>query len=114
MKKALVILTTMSLSAGAFAAMSTAEKETTIATDAYQSQQQAYDAGFKLVDQLNQLPAEKLAQELNIFDAQIATESLKVTDAEVKVEPFAPKEGQIQYRALVDVDYQYTVREGQS
>ncbi|XAW87906.1 DUF3316 domain-containing protein [Vibrio sp. CDRSL-10 TSBA] len=114
MKKALVILTTMSLSAGAFAAISTAEKETTIATGAYQSQQLAYDAGFQMVDHLNQLPGDELAQELNIFDAQIATESLKVTDAEVKVEPFAPKDGHVQYRALVDVDYQYTVREGQS
>lgn len=44
MKKALVILTTMTLSAGAFASMGTTQQETTLTTDAYASKQQAYDA----------------------------------------------------------------------
>ncbi|ELV8684120.1 DUF3316 domain-containing protein [Vibrio fluvialis] len=114
MKKALVILTTMTLSAGAFASIGTTQQETTLTTDAYASKQQAYDAGFAKVSELKKMPSNELANELNVFDTKLVQNSMKVKDAEVKVEPFAKPDGQVQYRAVVDVDYQYTVRESKN
>ncbi|MBY8086213.1 DUF3316 domain-containing protein [Vibrio fluvialis] len=114
MKKALVILTTMTLSAGAFASMGTTQQETTLTTDAYASKQQAYDAGFAKVNELKKMPSNELANELNVFDTKLVQNSMKVKDAEVKIEPFAKPDGQVQYRAVVDVDYQYTVRESKN
>ncbi|MBO0213516.1 DUF3316 domain-containing protein [Vibrio sp. Vb2880] len=114
MKKALVILTTMTLSAGAWASIGTTEHETTLTTHAYASEQQAYDAGFAKVDALKKMPSNELANALNVYDAKLVQNTLKVSDAEVKVESFAKQDGQVQYRAVVDVDYQYTVREGKN
>ncbi|QXC56113.1 DUF3316 domain-containing protein [Vibrio mimicus] len=111
MKKIIIAVTALTLSAGAFASINTNHKARSINAGVYTNQEQAYVAGFKRIQQLQDLPSNKLANELSVWQHHIVPQSVKIDGTEVIVQPFAKQSGIIEYRSIVKVDYQYKIRE---
>ncbi|HGE6132687.1 TPA: DUF3316 domain-containing protein [Vibrio cholerae] len=111
MKKIILTVTALTLSAGAFASIDTNHKARSINAGVYASQEQAYAAGFKKIEQLQALPSNKLANELSVWQNSVVPKSVKIDDTEVVVQSFAKQPGVVEYRSIVKVDYQYKTRE---
>lgn len=111
MKKVMILATALTISTTAFASIRTSNSETSFKTEVFATQQQAYNAGFDLVEQFQNMSPNQLAHKLPIHETSLNGQSVKVNDMEVRVEPFAKQPGQVQYRAIVDVDYQFQYRE---
>ncbi|EGR0597162.1 DUF3316 domain-containing protein [Vibrio cholerae] len=111
MKKIILAVTALTLSAGAFASIDTNHKARSINAGVYASQEQAYAAGFKKIEQLQALPSNKLANELSVWQNSVVPKSVKIDDTEVVVQSFAKQPGVVEYRSIVKVDYQYKTRE---
>lgn len=111
MKKIILAVTALTLSAGAFASIDTNHKARSINAGVYASQEQAYAAGFKKIEQLQALPSNKLANELSVWQNSVVPKSVKIDDTEVVVQSFAKQPGIVEYRSIVKVDYQYKTRE---
>ncbi|EGR2024287.1 TPA: DUF3316 domain-containing protein [Vibrio cholerae] len=111
MKKIILAVTALTLSAGAFASIDTNHKARSINAGVYASQEQAYAAGFKKIEQLQALPSNKLANELSVWQNRVVPKSVKIDGTEVVVQSFAKQPGVVEYRSIVKVDYQYKTRE---
>ncbi|EMQ54690.1 DUF3316 domain-containing protein [Vibrio cholerae] len=111
MKKIILAVTALTLSAGAFASIDTNHKARSINAGVYASQEQAYAAGFKKIEQLQALPSNKLADELSVWQNSVVPKSVKIDGTEVVVQSFAKQPGVVEYRSIVKVDYQYKTRE---
>ncbi|GIB75839.1 DUF3316 domain-containing protein [Vibrio cholerae] len=111
MKKIILAVTALTLSAGAFASIDTNHKARSISAGVYASQEQAYAAGFKKIEQLQALPSNKLANELSVWQNSVVPKSVKIDGTEVVVQSFAKQPGVVEYRSIVKVDYQYKTRE---
>ncbi|EJL6844152.1 hypothetical protein VCSRO184_1184 [Vibrio cholerae] len=111
MKKIILAVTALTLSAGAFASIDTNHKARSINAGVYASQEQAYAAGFKKIEQLQALPSNKLANELSVWPNSVVPKSVKIDGTEVVVQSFAKQPGVVEYRSIVKVDYQYKTRE---
>lgn len=107
MKKVIVIATALMVSSTAFAATQTVNTGKEIKSQGFATQEQAYDAGYTIMDDLNQMTANELKGEFNVFDRKLVQNSVQVKDMEVVVEEFAKSRNDIQYRAVVDVNYSY-------
>lgn len=114
MKKVIVLTTALMVSSTAFAAINTQSSETTVKTDAFATQEQAYNAGYDLMDEFKAMPTNQLMQELPIHENNVQRPSVKVTETKVTIEEFAKERGKVQYRAVVEVDYQYKYRESRN
>ncbi|TXY27876.1 DUF3316 domain-containing protein [Vibrio mimicus] len=111
MKKIILGLTALTLSAGTFAGIETNHKERSLTAGVYDTQDQAYAAGFKKIEQLQTLPENQLANELSVWEGSVLPRKLAIDDTEVVVQSFSKQPGVVQYRSIVNVDYQYQVRE---
>ncbi|MCW8333303.1 DUF3316 domain-containing protein [Vibrio paucivorans] len=111
MKKAILLASALVISSTAFAGVNSKSSETTVKTDAFATQEQAYNAGYDLMDEYKAMPSHQLRAKLPINENSVKTSSVEVTDGKVTVEEFSPARGEIQYRAVVEVDYQYKYRE---
>ncbi|EKF9984867.1 DUF3316 domain-containing protein [Vibrio cholerae] len=111
MKKIILAVTALTLSSGAFASIDTNHKARSINAGVYASQEQAYAAGFKKIEQLQALPSNKLANELSVWQNSVVPKSVKIDGTEVVVQSFAKQPGVVEYRSIVKVDYQYKTRE---
>ena len=98
--KKLAVMVAALVSTSAFAV------NTQLETEAFQTQEQAYDAGFEFVEQINEMDYHQLAPLLKVYGVS-DNDSVVVNDIEVKVESFAKEKGVIQYRAILDVDFDY-------
>ncbi|RKF22179.1 DUF3316 domain-containing protein [Alginatibacterium sediminis] len=105
MKKLIVIAATILLSGSALATTVNASKA--VLTQGYTSQAQAYEAGFDVIDQYQELSAVELSKALNMNMLGVDQYSFEYAGAEVKIEEFAQVRDELQYRAVVDVNYQY-------
>jgi len=110
MKNAIVIATSLLLSTTAFAATHNQTGFTHIDKEGYQTREQAYSAGFDVVDTLNQMTSREQAFKLGLMQVDLVNNSVGVDEMEVVVEEYAPQRGQIAYRARVNIDYHYTER----
>lgn len=99
MKKLIVLATALIVSSATYAA----NGERHVYTEGYQSKAQAYDAGFDVLEEYQSMTDYKLGSKLMISDASIAN----LTGGSVMVEEFATNRNVIQYRAIVELDYQY-------
>ncbi|MCK6264534.1 DUF3316 domain-containing protein [Vibrio sp. ZSDE26] len=114
MKNAILFTIAMMVSSTTFAGVNTRTSEASLKTGAYATPEQAYSAGYDLMDQFNEMPTNQLLKELPINENNVQYPSVKVTGSKVTVEEFSKKRGEIQYRAVVEVDYQYKYRESRN
>ncbi|MGF1718679.1 DUF3316 domain-containing protein [Vibrio kyushuensis] len=114
MKKEILLIATLMVSSTSFAAVNTQASEAKFKTDAFETQEQAYYAGYDLMDEFKAMPTNQLMQELPIYENNVQRPTVKVTNTKVTIEEFSEERGKIQYRAVVEVDYQYKYRESRN
>ncbi|TXR51921.1 DUF3316 domain-containing protein [Reinekea thalattae] len=96
-------------STAAFANFEAATDSEVIYTDAFSSESAAYNAGFAVIDQLSDASQSELRTELHAYGADIR--DLNVENTTVHVQKFATAPDNIQYRAVIDVDYSFQERQ---
>jgi hypothetical protein len=111
MKKAIALATGLLMTTSAFAATVSHDENTTLNAGTFASKAAAYDAGFDLTESLQTLTPAKLARELPNTWAYSSVRDVRIDDAKVIVEPVASTRGEIQYRAIVDLDYHFSAHE---
>ncbi|EEX93858.1 acyl-CoA synthetase [Vibrio orientalis CIP 102891 = ATCC 33934] len=109
--KKVVILASLLMSASVFASTNTETSNTSFTTDAYATKQQAYDAAFDLMDEMKAMNSTELQTALPIHENSVVYPSVKLDEMTVHVKEFANNKGDIQYKAVLNVDYQYKYRE---
>ncbi|KHT51580.1 DUF3316 domain-containing protein [Vibrio sinaloensis] len=109
--KKIILLASLVLSTSVFAATSTVQSERTFTTDSYASKEQAYQAGFGLVEEFKQMSQNELENKLVTGPNDAIYQSIIVNDMNVAVKEFGTIDGKIEYKAVVDIDYQYKHRE---
>lgn len=110
MKKLLTIAATgLVLSTSVFAGYNTVQNETEILSKGYTTQTQAYEAGFDIVDDLQSASNSQLKFQLPTTGD--SSEKVAIQDVEVSIEEYSANRGEVQYRAIVDVEYTYTIHE---
>ncbi|MBW3698200.1 DUF3316 domain-containing protein [Vibrio sp. T187] len=111
MKKALILTSALVLSSTAFAATQTQTTATTLKSDGYATQAEAFEAGFDMMDQLNEKSSYELSKSLPVMSQFSGVKNVTIEGMEVTVEKFAIDRDTIQYRAILDVDYEYKYNE---
>nr|WP_158163076.1 DUF3316 domain-containing protein [Vibrio mimicus] len=111
MRKIILGLAALTLSASVFASMDTSYEARTLEAGVYATQDQAYAAGVKKTEQLQTLPTKTLANELSVWGSKVLPQTLKIDDTEVLVESVSAKAGDTQYRSMVKVNYHYQTRD---
>ncbi|USD67764.1 DUF3316 domain-containing protein [Vibrio sp. SCSIO 43136] len=108
-KLALTIAAIMSTSAFATTLHTSSTSELSI--DGYKTQEQAYNAGFDLADNLKNQSHNQLMSNLRIISDNVEYNSIEIKDVEVQVESYAKAKGEISYRAVLEVNYDYNQRD---
>lgn len=111
MKKALVMIGILAMSSPVFAATQTKQLERTLQTEVFNTEAKAQQAGFKLIHELRESSSEELSFKLGIIEPTVVHNSVKINNSELKIESIYVEPEKASYRGLVDVDYQYDVRE---
>ncbi|MCG9545986.1 uncharacterized protein DUF3316 [Vibrio crassostreae] len=114
MKKLIILASTLVLSTTAFAATKTTIQETTLKSDTFVTEAEAYDAGTNLMDELSAKTPFELSRELPQFQQTTKYDSFKIDDANMEVKKITNMNGDVHYQANVKVDYRYTYKDGRS
>jgi len=107
MKKLMTLVSALLISSSVFASSQVVHSDKNFNTDAFAGKSAAYEAGFAYLDNLNNLSETQLKHKLLVI-SQSAAHDVKINESKVSVEEFAEVRGQIAYRAVIDVDYQFT------
>jgi opacity protein-like surface antigen len=111
MKKLLMIITaSVLLSSASFASTVTQESHKSFSTATYQSKAEAYDAGFKMVENFNTMTNQELYKTFSLNGERFVSD-ININGTKVTVDEFATSPGEINYKANVDVDYDYNTYE---
>ncbi|MBR9872880.1 DUF3316 domain-containing protein [Vibrio sp. J1-1] len=110
--KALITIVCMFFAFTASAGERIVQNNKTLYSDTFASKQEAIDAGFNMYDALANANDNQLRWKLNPSGQTVIGSSMHVESAKVRVEEIPVSRGTIQYRAVVDVDFNYKVREG--
>lgn len=114
MKKLIAIAaTTLLVSSTAIAGTQTVYRDTHIVTDGFATEAEALNAGHDIVEHVNHLSQAELRAELPTF-ADSMVRGVEVDDAEITIEEFSKSRGEVQYRAVVEVEYHYRAHESNS
>ena len=111
MRKALALITMMVVSGSVLAATQTKQSETTLQTEVFNSEQKAQQAGFKIIHDLRELSSEELTFKLGVVEPLVVPDSVKINNSELKVESIMVEPDKTSYRGLVNVDYQYDIKD---
>ncbi|WP_159650517.1 DUF3316 domain-containing protein [Vibrio atypicus] len=109
--KKIILLASLVMSTSVFAAIQTTMSNRTFETESYATKQQAYEAGMTLMEEFKTMPQEELKYKLVTGNQNVINPSIEVTDMNVVVGEYGNSQGQLQYKAIVDVDYQYKYRD---
>ncbi len=105
MKKLIITAAGLLLTTSAFAS-NTIDSNATFKTDAYQSKAEAYQAGFELADSFKAMNQGELKFQLPV-QSYSRVSNIGINDSEVTIQEFANNSGNIEYHAIVDLDYQF-------
>ncbi|WP_435236985.1 DUF3316 domain-containing protein [Psychromonas sp. PT13] len=110
MKKLIAITAGILLSSSVLASTTTLHRNANIESANFATKAEAINAGFDIVDDLSALNKNELRKELPVFTTGFAR-NLSVNDTEVKTQEFALDRGEIQYRAIVKVNYSFDTQD---
>lgn len=96
------IAATLLISSATFAGVGSA----TLYTDSYSSASAAYEAGFDIIDNLSQASQGELKQALKTYNEGVV-HNIEIDETKVKVEEVAVARDVFEYRAMIDVDYEF-------
>lgn len=106
MKKIIALTAGLLVASSAFASTHTSYSETTKVSPSFETKSEALQAGFDIADAIQDMSAHELRSELPTF-AYTGVNKIAVDETQVAVEEFAVTRGNIQYRAIVDVNYHF-------
>jgi len=113
MKKLLTIAAaSILLSSTAFASTVIEESNSHFSTGTYQTKADAYNAGFDIVDNLKTMTNGELRKELSLYDEGFARD-ITINSSKVTVSEYSNAPGEVNYKALVNVDYNYKANESE-
>ncbi len=104
MKNTLIIAAGLLLTSSSFAY--TINDQATVDTGTYATESAAYAAGFDFIDSLKTMNRSELGKTLSL-PADNTVRQIKVDSSRVELEAFATHPEQIQYRAIVNLDYHF-------
>ena len=110
MKKLIAITAGLLLTGSAFANTITLHKNANLSTASYATKAEAINAGYDITDQLANKDQNELRQEFRIV-AQNHVRNITVTNTEIKTQEFAVARDDIQYRAIVKVNYNFETKD---
>lgn len=110
MKKIITLAAGLLVTSTTFASIHTTHSQTSVESAPYQTKEEALEAGFDITDSLQRLSVSQLRSELPI-QTYSNVRDITIDDTQVSVEEFAVVRGDIQYRAVVDVDYHFEAKE---
>lgn len=106
MKKLMTLTSLMLASFSAFAGIHTEHGTHTIVTDNFAEKSSAYEAGFDLVNQFQDMSQTELRRELSIIGDGFARD-IRVGKTYVTVEEYSELRNEVKYRAIVNAFYNY-------
>ncbi|MGF1750898.1 MULTISPECIES: DUF3316 domain-containing protein [Vibrio] len=110
MNKLALITASLVLSSTAMATTTSLVGDVDLHSEGFSTKQQAYDAGFQMVNDLKAMPSTDLVYKLRVHEGDLLRNSVQVDDAQVTVQEYAENRGEIKYRAIIDVEYSYKER----
>ncbi|RAS60999.1 uncharacterized protein DUF3316 [Vibrio diazotrophicus] len=110
MNKLMTVAAGLLLSTSAFASNVTLHNDTTVATSSFATKAEALVAGLSVAQNLSDMSQTELRFQLPV-NAYQNVNNISIDNTEVKVEEFALVRGEVQYRAIVDVDYHFDAKE---
>jgi len=110
MKKLMTIAAGLLVSTSVFASTVDIDKSEKIVAGTYETKAMAYDAGFDFTESLQAMNERQLSRTLSTW-AYSMVDDIEINDSKVTVEEIANSRGEIQYRAIVDVNYQFSAHE---
>jgi len=110
MNKLMTVAAGLLLSTSAFASNVTLHNDTTVTTSSFATKAEALDAGLSVAQNLSDMSQNELRIQLPV-NAYQNVNNISIDNTKVKVEEFAQVRGQVQYRAIVDVDYHFDAKE---
>ncbi|GEM_PF-726268 len=84
----------------------TVHRDTMLMTEVFDSKSAALDAGFNVYESLETASDRQLRRKLNTFSDNVAG-GISIDSAKVRIEEFPVSRNNIQYRAVIDVNYHY-------
>ncbi len=113
MKRLITLTTGLLLTTSVFASTTTVTQTKFFKTDSYQTKSEAYDAGFDLTDSLKSMDNSQLRNKLSLW-AYNSVNSITIDDSQVIVQETATERGNIEYRAIVNLDYHFNAHESRN
>ncbi len=109
--KTLITIVCMVFAFAATAGERMIQHSTKLHTDTFTSKQEAINAGFNMYDSLANATNDQLRWKLNPADQEVISRSMNLESAQVRIEDIPVSRGTMHYRAVVDVDYNYRIKE---
>ncbi len=109
--KALITIVCMLFAFAATAGERIVHRDTNLRTDTFASKQEAINAGFNMYEALANASDSQLRWKLNTAGEDVIGKSMVLESAQVRVEEIPVSRDTMHYRAVVNVDYNYKIRE---
>ncbi|MGY0614971.1 DUF3316 domain-containing protein [Vibrio sp. FJH11] len=106
MKKLFVLTAGILMASSVFASNTTVTEKTNMEVGTYQSREQALNAGFDLSDSLKSMSGTQLRNKLGLFSYSNVS-NINIDDSQVVINEVAYARDNIQYRAVLNVDYHF-------
>lgn len=110
MNKLLTVTAGLLISTSVFASNVTLNNDTTVTTAGYATKAEALDAAFNITENLSAMSQNELRFQLPVT-SYANVKDITIDQTNVTVEEFAQVRGEIQYRAVVDIDYHFNAKE---
>ncbi|KMV30080.1 DUF3316 domain-containing protein [Photobacterium swingsii] len=112
MNKLLVALTTLLISCSTFAfSWDSKQENINLTAGVSDSREGAYQLGRQFASNIEQSSPKKLKRTLGIYEYGLKTNSIQIDDSQIEVDEFSTAQGDVKYRAVVNVGYSYDIRE---
>ncbi len=106
MKKLITLAAGLLLTTSAFASTVTLHKDAKVFSADFATKTEAVSAGFDISEDLASMAQNDLRFTLPV-STQHRVDSIAIDQTEITIEEFARVRGEVQYRAIVDVDYHF-------
>ncbi|CAM2782569.1 DUF3316 domain-containing protein [Vibrio mytili] len=106
MKKLALLTASIIMTSSAFASNITLTEQKNVDLGTFQSKEQALDAGFNLSESLQNMSSSELRAKLGLF-TYTNVHDVNIDDSNVVIEEVAYARDDIQYRAILNVDYHF-------
>ncbi|MGF1755743.1 DUF3316 domain-containing protein [Vibrio makurazakiensis] len=84
------------------------EKNTVLHTKATESKESAYEEAVSVLTELKQSSPAELKQQLGVFSINLVTKSISLKDGSyIIAQEYMNEEGELRYKGLVNVNYEY-------